>query len=355
MAAHRLNNDSPEPEPTAAHGWFQDKEWLARLFLLLLILGLPAAILFNRSATRPIVVRAVMPEQGGWLPDTLTAQVGVPLHLHLIAEDVMHGFAVGQTDWPAVDLPPGQMTSLSLTFAEPGVYTYYCTRWCGPNHWRMRGVIEVTGADDGGGNNSSRPASPLYVTLGLDIDAPHLVDVELVAPPSAARGAEFWGLIPPVYTSREVYLTQPPYNVWQELRTEAETAVLSDSELWDVVAAIWRSHSDEAALALGQRLYAENCAACHGESGAGDGVFGQILATTAVYDHLGNHNGAGDMITAVTDFTDAASMMGASAALLDGKIRRGGMGTGMPYWGTIFTDAEIEALIAYLWRFQMSD
>jgi mono/diheme cytochrome c family protein len=45
-------------------------------------------------------------------------------------------------------------------------------------------------------------------------------------------------------------------------------------------------------------------------------------------------------------------MLGASTALLDGKIRRGGMGTGMPYWGKIFTDDEIEALIAHLWTFQ---
>ena len=31
-------------------------------------------------------------------------------------------------------------------------------------------------------------------------------------------------------------------------------------------------------------------------------------------------------------------MLGASDAILEGKIIRGGMGTGMPYWGPIFTD-----------------
>jgi mono/diheme cytochrome c family protein len=28
------------------------------------------------------------------------------------------------------------------------------------------------------------------------------------------------------------------------------------------------------------------------------------------------------------------------------------MGTGMPYWGPIFTDAQVWSLVAYLWTFQ---
>jgi mono/diheme cytochrome c family protein len=44
-------------------------------------------------------------------------------------------------------------------------------------------------------------------------------------------------------------------------------------------------------------------------------------------------------------------MPGASSALLHGKIIRGGMGTGMPNWGSIFTEEEIWALIDYLWTF----
>ena len=63
--------------------------------------------------------------------------------MRLISDDVVHGFAIGQTTSPAIDLPPGQVVESTLTFEQPGTYTFYCTRWCGPNHWRMRGVIEV--------------------------------------------------------------------------------------------------------------------------------------------------------------------------------------------------------------------
>jgi mono/diheme cytochrome c family protein len=52
------------------------------------------------------------------------------------------------------------------------------------------------------------------------------------------------------------------------------------------------------------------------------------------------------------DFTVSNRMLGASPALLQGKILRGGMGTGMPMWGSIFTEEQIWDLIAHLYSFQ---
>jgi mono/diheme cytochrome c family protein len=54
------------------------------------------------------------------------------------------------------------------------------------------------------------------------------------------------------------------------------------------------------------------------------------------------------------NFTDPSSMLSASPAHLQGKIIRGGMGTGMPSWGAIFTEDQTWALISYLWTFQFS-
>ncbi len=88
-----------------------------------------------------------MAETGGWTPENLTAEVGEPLHLRLTSDDVMHGFAVGQTDLPPVDVIPGEITEVTLNFDRPGKYTFYCTRWCSVNHWRMRGTIEVSGPE----------------------------------------------------------------------------------------------------------------------------------------------------------------------------------------------------------------
>jgi mono/diheme cytochrome c family protein len=64
-------------------------------------------------------------------------------------------------------------------------------------------------------------------------------------------------------------------------------------------------------------------------------------------------SGAMDMMMqAPADFTDPKRMFGASPALLQGKILRGGMGTGMPMWGSIFTEDQIWDLIAFIYSFQ---
>ena len=96
--------------------------------------------------TRTPLIHAQMAEDGGWNPDIIKAEVGQPLHLHLTSDDVMHGFAVGQMEMEPVDVEPGKVTDVTLTFDKPGTYTFFCTRWCGVNHWRMRGTIEVSGS-----------------------------------------------------------------------------------------------------------------------------------------------------------------------------------------------------------------
>ena len=47
---------------------------------------------------------------------------------------------------------------------------------------------------------------------------------------------------------------------------------------------------------------------------------------------------------------DAQRMATRRSDVLYAKIRRGGMGTGMPNFGTLFTPEETWALVDYLWR-----
>ncbi len=49
-----------------------------------------------------------------------------------------------------------------------------------------------------------------------------------------------------------------------------------------------------------------------------------------------------------TNLADGSPLLGARPALLEGKILRGGMGTGMPYWGPISTSEQIDDLVSYL-------
>ncbi len=61
--------------------------------------------------------------------------------------------------------------------------------------------------------------------------------------------------------------------------------------------------------------------------------------------------GAGAGTKRPANLADPSTLLGASPALLEGKILRGGMGTGMPYWGPIFTAGQIDALAMTLYSF----
>lgn len=307
---------------------------------VLLAIGVPL-ILWQRTP----LIHVSMAEEGGWTPNTLKAEVGQPLTLHLTSDDVMHGFAVGQMDMESVDVAPGKVTDVTLTFDKPGTYTFFCTRWCGLNHWRMRGTIEVGGAV----SDVPTPSVPLYVNLGLDIDAPHESPQVPTSRPSVLNGQKLLSdLDLNTMSSSDFYRTQSPYQVFEQL----ETTALSDAQKWDVVAAVWQSNTSSASLENGKQLYTQNCAACHGENGAGDGVFADDLASSGEASMQSMSGSMDSMQQTPANFTNSQRMLGASPALLEGKILRGGMGTGMPMWGSIFTEEQIWDLVSYLYSFQ---
>ncbi len=319
-------------------------ELLARVIIGLLAGAAMAAPVW--SASRAVLIHARMADNGGWSPDVLRARVGEPLHLRLTSDDVMHGFAVGQMDMQSVDIEPGKVTDVTLSFSKPGTYSFYCTRWCGVNHWRMRGTIEVTGE----GPAFAPAASPLYALLGLDLDAPHEAPVTPTDPPSADTGQQMTaGFQLARFTGTEFYRSHSPYLTWKLLRAEPALAQRSDAQLWDMVAFVWQSNTTAGAVAQGQQLFEQNCAACHGAAGRGNGVFANQLASQ------GAAGGLNMMVQRPANLSDPKRMLAASPALLEGKILRGGMGTGMPSWGPVFREDDIWKIVSYLYTFQFKE
>ena len=328
------------------------KEWLARILVVLLLataIGIPA--MAARSRSHGIVIHARMAETGGWTPENLTVAVGQPLRIRLTSDDVMHGFAIGKSDQPAVDVKPGEMTDLTLVFDRPGKYTFYCTRWCSVNHWRMRGTIEVTGPE----TTPDTVKPPLYTTLGLDIDSRRQADSVPKQKPSGVRGAALaadpsLNLILKGYSGTDYYLAHSPLELWNALRSNRIFKNYTDQDIWDITAWIWQTNATHQARQVGAQLYATNCAACHGEKGDGNGVFADQFAAGS--ENVHGDQTLGEQTLRPADFTDPSRMLTASPPQLQGKILRGGMGTGMPYWGPIFTEEQTWALVAYLWTFQ---
>lgn len=323
-------------------------ERLARLLLFLILVGLPVAVWATRAGLfasppaaneRVIALTAAAPESGGWQPETVRVALGERLRFRISGADVVHGFAIGQTDIPPVTVEPGRVTEFVFTPPAPGRYTFYCTVWCSPNHWRMRGTLEVVGPDGMLPSPTSQP--PLYQQLGLDIDAPHIAAHFPRTKSSAARGEALGLPLPGDLTDPERLRRISPSAAFARLRSDPAYAHLSNDQVWDLVALVWKRSTTPERLAQGQAIYAANCAACHGQTGRGDGPGGRALKRM---DAMGMSQGP-------VNFTEARTMAGGSAAIYQGKVLRGGMGTGMPYWGPILTEEQTWAVVDYLWTF----
>jgi mono/diheme cytochrome c family protein len=208
----------------------------------------------------------------------------------------------------------------------------------------MRGVIEVVGSD--GEAVVPQPEKPLFEQLGIDIDAMrHAPGALPAAPPSVNRGeavAALLGGAPAWLAEAQERRTMSPSHAFEELRADESYRELTDGEVWDLVAWAWLKETPREALDAAE-LYARDCAACHGETGGGDGVAGKELPGMAKMDPA--------MPAGPADFTDPGLMLSASDALLHGKLLRGGMGTGMPEFGSLYTDEELWAMVSYLRTF----
>lgn len=323
-------------------------EKLARIFVILLALGAGAlpfvwpVFTGGGSQAGTVVLHARMPQNGGWGVETISARVGEPLHLRLTSDDVVHSFSVAQMVMQPVTITPGEWQDVTLVFDRPGKYIYYCDRWCGSEHWRMRGTIEVSGGQPQG--VPTAVSEPLYLALGIDVDAPHPAENVPPVKPMAENGAKLAAVLPENVLDEKTYRSSRPAGLWARLRNEPSLLQYSDGDLWATVAWLWQRQTTPAQLAAGQELFARECAACHGETGRGDGVMVRGLPEYSPHAVMSGHGK-----TRPPDLTDPRNTLGASPALLEGKLLRGGMGTGMPMWGNILSQPQLDALVSYLY------
>jgi plastocyanin/mono/diheme cytochrome c family protein len=323
-------------------------EFAARVLFGFILIGLPLLILGYQVVLRPhpntlrtIDIRASVPESGGFQPASFTVDAGETVILRFTSSDVTHGIAIGpglDVDLGHVD--PGQTKEATLTFDHPGTYTFYCNSWCSLNHWRMRGVVEVR--DPANPNAVRTPqVDPVIATLaaeGVDIDKQHNNPDSPAEPmvvfnerPSVLRGER---LLPQMSIPQELSDL-----VWRRSHTPMQGFALlltqnpgaTEVDLRDVVAYLWTQDISTDSTTESAAFYAQNCAACHGETGGGDGFM------------------AGQTAESPVAFSDPSYMFGARADVLYAKIRRGGMGTDMPNFGTLITPEETWALVDYLW------
>jgi plastocyanin/mono/diheme cytochrome c family protein len=320
------------------------KRWevIALFITLSIVIGLPVAVLGYQRWLRPalapnrvIDIIAAVPESGGFQPGAITISAGETVTLRFSSADVTHGIAIGPglgLDLGHVD--PGHVKEVTLTFDQPGTYTFYCNAWCSPDHWRMRGVVEVKNPDapDAIPTPQHDPVIDALVAEGVDIDADHSGESAhqfmLERSPSARRGGT---LATKVVVPRELMdlgwrRSHTPAQGLDLLLAANPWAIRSDAI--DVIAYLWIAGRQSGATT---RLYDKNCTACHGQTGDGHGPASKLTVKPPVA------------------IADPAHMFLMRSDVLYAKIRRGGMGTDMPNFGTVFTPEETWALVDRLW------
>ena len=239
-------------------------EFLALGVVLLVLVVFPAGI-FGYQAWRTasagvktVDIVAHAPEQGGFSPDRLSLRVGETVRLRISSPDVVHGLTIPGLGVNVDEIYPGKVVEVDVTPDKPGRYAFACTRWCSVDHWRMRGVIEVTGA---AGALLPTEQPPLFQQLGIDIDA--MRPAAPVTPnvrPSSAAGAALNARLPQDLADPAQRRTLTPAGAFQNLRADPANAALSDADVWNLVAWAWLKDTTPEALARAETLYARDCA-----------------------------------------------------------------------------------------------
>jgi len=75
-------------------------------------------------------------------PNEIRIPAGSQITFYVTARDVQHGFLVEKTNINMMVLP-GQISTLTAKFDEPGTYNFICHEYCGINHHTMWGQLVV--------------------------------------------------------------------------------------------------------------------------------------------------------------------------------------------------------------------
>jgi mono/diheme cytochrome c family protein/plastocyanin len=323
------------------------RDLLPLIIVLLILIVLPAGLFgYQASRSRADGIRVIdivarVPEDGGFSPDHLELKIGETVRLRISSPDVVHGLSIPGLGVEVREILPGKPVEVDVTPERAGRYAFACIRWCSVDHWRMRGGIDVVGVEP---SALVTDEPPLYQKLGLDLDAmratPAVVPSEQ---PSADHGVALGHALPANLDDLAQRRSVVPVEAYQQMRADPKNVDLNDQQIWDLVAFAWLKDIKPEALASTQKTYAQECAACHGPEGKGNGPAGRNLPGRSKMDPMSPKGPA--------DFTDAGRMLTASDAVLQGKILRGGMGTGMPEFGSLYKDDQLWALVAYVRTF----
>ena len=95
-----------------------------------------------QASNSGLIRTSVIPEGKAFADTTLTVKKGSPITLRINNLDVTHGFGLDEFGINKIT-PPGEVTIIKFTATKEGVFTFYCTVFCGTGHPKHKGTLIV--------------------------------------------------------------------------------------------------------------------------------------------------------------------------------------------------------------------
>lgn len=129
--------------------WFVVGFVLAAIPLTSLYTASNAKYLFGASTSeggiRTIYVYGWTVEEGGWSPGEIVVRSGERVRLVIRSMDMSHGLQIPELGIDTGVIKPGYEAVIEISLDKPGEYTFYCSVYCSPLHYKMVGKIVVVG------------------------------------------------------------------------------------------------------------------------------------------------------------------------------------------------------------------
>jgi len=94
-----------------------------------------------QAAESPRVIE-VHAKRFGFAPNLITVKKGERVKIHLVSEDVTHGFFSKPLKVDEI-ISPEASVDIALNTTTPGKYTIICDHFCGAGHGNMKMTITV--------------------------------------------------------------------------------------------------------------------------------------------------------------------------------------------------------------------
>ena len=132
------------------------EEFILWSIIALVLLAIPLGALYtafngkylngvylDEKGVKTIYVYGWTHEEGGWDPSEIVVKAGEKVRLVIRSMDMAHGLQIPDLGIDTGVIKPGYEYVIEVTFDKPGEYTFYCSVYCSPLHYKMMGKIIV--------------------------------------------------------------------------------------------------------------------------------------------------------------------------------------------------------------------